>query len=138
MAAVARGAATAGVVLLMLAALALIRAGVIAWCAASRHADRLADPAPLPGDDTGYEVADAEWDAARDRLAAEAACCPDPDTGYDISDAEFDAARAHLLAAYGRIPPPLQRVIDAGGRFKRAGDFAAGGDFDQWENEVRP
>ncbi len=116
MAAAAADAALITLVLGMLAALALIRAGVIAWGTASRHADRLADPEPLPGE-------------AGRILPLNAAA------GGDISDAEFDAARAHLLAAYGRIPPSLQRVIDAGGRFRRAGDHKAGGDFDQWQHE---
>ncbi|SRR6266487_650153 len=114
-AAVAGDAALIGIVLGMLAALALIRAGVIAWGTASRTADRLADTEPLPG----------ETDCMLPLLDADG----------DISDAEFDKAQDCLLAAYGHIPPSLQQVIDAGGRFRRAGDHKAGGDFDRWQQE---
>jgi len=34
-----------------------------------------------------------------------------------ISDAEFAAALAHVTGVHGEIPPPLQAVVDAGGRF---------------------
>ncbi len=49
--------------------------------------------------------------------AARADDCPQPDSGYDISDEEFEAAKAHVIAMHGEVPPPLQSVIDRGGRF---------------------
>jgi hypothetical protein len=39
---------------------------------------------------------------------------------YEITEAEFEAAKAYLAERRGEIPASLQRVIDRGGRFKRA------------------
>jgi hypothetical protein len=70
-------------------------------------------PLPAPGDVDELDAYVDETRAASPEFRA-AYDAPDP---FEISDEEYAAAREYWVRRQGSVPPSLQRVVDAGGRF---------------------